>query len=1605
MIDESLIKKHSIGQDGFTWWLGQVCEAKTWAANYPVVTTDKKAEEELPGFKRRVKVSILGYHTESKEELKNDELPWAYCLMPTSAGGGSGGFSESLAFSGGEWVFGFFLDGEDGQQPVIIGLFDKSAQEDFRNEVPPARYEPFSGYTNQRVVPLGSRKDDENVDKSASGGADIAVGTTGVKRTGTKTESATYSENEDTDLNLKGTTAVDKWNEATGDTLVADNSDTRNPMETIEVANLRLSKVMALCKEYDGYFTDVGRDDIVQGYVKYEQKRCANKISEAQKTMMSQAKRAQEEAMGDAFSNIATVAPLSKLLSAKVANNKSINKIINVFNSQIAAMPSEAMSFVKQSSGRMVSQPPCVVESYTGALLGKTLGGFDSAMTDIMSDANNIMATVDKAGSLAQMGLGAAKALQSGGIGGLAKGLLGGGASSLLTGGLNALGGISIPIDGLPKFKSSYKKLFVGHKPLPPPEVKRRNISKGGAAIAPTMAKMGGAIESFANSSSALTQLSSGISNFTQNNSIFSTAVNLAGDHIGDLGGLGAVTDVLSKAKNLQSFKDLPGTIGDSVFESTKTMLDGGATLDAALQAADVIYPGSGSLVKGAFEAQKLISRDSGGGCETGPSLNGPPLVEIYGGGGTGATANAVVGKSGSILAIQMTRPGKGYQTPPFVVVNDPSGLGRGCIAHAHLSNAELRTTGSSGVIEITIDSAGVGYIATPDGSVGGQGISFAKAGDTVIKDKQGNYYAFEPGTGIKIPPGGVVYLPAGTKCQVPTSTIKTDGESVLGDTSSRVVNYAAIRFMHTFDTNSGDVIIPGPQGAEGKNKPGFGAGNDLKRAKEEGYSDADIRFFLEGDPNRGKQGYFVTRMNGAIGRNMQKLLDNPKWGQLPVMSSGGKNPGRIKSLQIDLKKGFKGYSKVTDGSRLGAGPVLSLRDAVTDRKISNVLERQTGIWLNVNADLGGNTEIIDMFKQAELVNIEGRTEEFGKFGTAGRRTWAQTRQEVGAQSDSNLSGGGLVKNILGEQYRTLDPWRADLADGTRLTFRGAYNHNTGLTKEQMAKPYDLSLNNYRYFVFDYVVEVYSTPFGYSYAAGNLDPVKTKWYKLIDIKYVTGTEDWFNGETVLKRCQDKAGRLYELNIKVCTYDDETTEAIGQGLATNSEGFELVKTPLPCAPKITKDKWADYRPTRWYREKNGERSFTEQEGHIPGTERNILVREIVKVYNEYGDKDKARLTDFHNAEPYKYARKYVDKKGLSAQVEGYLRYLKQMTKGISCETEEYTVPGSTGQSSLPIIYENLSGLRKHSNTRLEYDDNPTGGFDVNGAFTIESTTGGVTATFNQDGTKLDVNGTGTVTLKYNWNDIPGYKSKALDSITISGTKWTQADVRRGTEIHTIKVNSVSKPATKKTRAKKITPLSQEEYTKYRNNLNQKPHPAAFACLKKDIWKGFIAGARKAGPIVKEEHYCEWATQFVDEVRKVFRPTTTIGYELPCGGEITAPSETPTPPPTAGTPTVLKVKDVIIGPCGSGYNPGDSVMINGIPCEPLLGPNGEILGLNRPNITGLVDYPVINIESEFGSGADIECTLEVDDTPPDGGLLPSQMVEVIDCVGKNIFIKES
>jgi len=72
----------------------------------------------------RVKLRILGYHTDDKEQLPTADLPWAMPIMPANSAGTSGiGWSPTGPVEG-TWAWGFFMDGAEGQQPAFVGTIN-----------------------------------------------------------------------------------------------------------------------------------------------------------------------------------------------------------------------------------------------------------------------------------------------------------------------------------------------------------------------------------------------------------------------------------------------------------------------------------------------------------------------------------------------------------------------------------------------------------------------------------------------------------------------------------------------------------------------------------------------------------------------------------------------------------------------------------------------------------------------------------------------------------------------------------------------------------------------------------------------------------------------------------------------------------------------------------------------------------------------------------------------------------------------------------------------------------------------------------------------------------------------------------------------------------------------------------------------------------------------------------------------------------------------------------------------------------------------------------------------------------------------------------------
>lgn len=105
-------------KDGFNWWIG--------------VVEDRMDPEKLG----RCRVRIFGYHTDNKVLLPTTDLPWAIPIHPITSAATSGIGASPLGPMTGTWVIGFFLDGEDMQQPAFFGTIGTTTAQKTFNPSP-----------------------------------------------------------------------------------------------------------------------------------------------------------------------------------------------------------------------------------------------------------------------------------------------------------------------------------------------------------------------------------------------------------------------------------------------------------------------------------------------------------------------------------------------------------------------------------------------------------------------------------------------------------------------------------------------------------------------------------------------------------------------------------------------------------------------------------------------------------------------------------------------------------------------------------------------------------------------------------------------------------------------------------------------------------------------------------------------------------------------------------------------------------------------------------------------------------------------------------------------------------------------------------------------------------------------------------------------------------------------------------------------------------------------------------------------------------------------------------------------------------------------------
>ncbi len=204
------------------------------------------------------------------------------------------------------------------------------------------------------------------------------------------------------------------------------------------------------------------------------------------------------------------------------------------------------------------------------------------------------------------------------------------------------------------------------------------------------------------------------------------------------LGGVFSVVDFIKSAKDLfsgsgglfdcnQSNNKCDGTKEWVVGVGPKSSIDPLESFNSIFDIANTIGSVVGdvtSAVEGVAGIADVFSNDilqdavNGlGECiPTFPATCGSPTINIFGGGGSGATAIAILGarnplinainnvtQTASIIGSVVTNPGSGYRFPPFVEFSDSCGLGYGAKGRAVINDA-------GEVTAIYMLSSGEGY-------------------------------------------------------------------------------------------------------------------------------------------------------------------------------------------------------------------------------------------------------------------------------------------------------------------------------------------------------------------------------------------------------------------------------------------------------------------------------------------------------------------------------------------------------------------------------------------------------------------------------------------------------------------------------------------------------------------------------------------------------------------------------------------------------------------------------------------------------------------------------------------------------------------------------
>jgi len=367
-----------IGKDPMQWWIGQVTDPKK--GKWDNLLEKKNAENGEPIYSHRCRVRIVGYHG-CGDELPDDQLPLAHVLLPPNMST-TGGLGSSMKYHGGEVVVGFFLDGEDAQQPIIFGtLFKQSFIKDgIKNSQFNAKKQTcFVPYTPPDVRATAG---DQQRSVTGSGGNGANGGGSGAEDSEWSGNFPNASDKTVAEENVNANTEF----EMDSSTACEDNEISKISNEMKE-----FSRKMKVFQKLNS--SDVFVNPLYGGLVdmQAELKLTSNRI---QNSVTKLVRRGRSYVIGETLDKLSTTfkdkvpKPLQGV--AGEATNALSNTIYCNFEKIQDQLGDYLMKSLENMLGQLLDVPICGVENFLGDMFGQINNILDTSLGSIFDQLNSI---------------------------------------------------------------------------------------------------------------------------------------------------------------------------------------------------------------------------------------------------------------------------------------------------------------------------------------------------------------------------------------------------------------------------------------------------------------------------------------------------------------------------------------------------------------------------------------------------------------------------------------------------------------------------------------------------------------------------------------------------------------------------------------------------------------------------------------------------------------------------------------------------------------------------------------------------------------------------------------------------------------------------------------------------------------------------------------------------------------------------------------------------------------------------------------------------------------------------------------------------------------